>query len=195
MNEPKPFPQVILALGESNPFVRDVQRALNIVETGVFDFLTMCHVVVHKFNHGLNHADPTVDHNTWNSIVNNGVDAGSVTREARNPDPAANVPPGGVIGTTAPTPVPTAAAPTPTAPAAPEPIPVAPAAPAAAATPTPPPPPPAPPAAPTAEPIPSEEHGTARPDQPSITASESAAMGNATVGDTNTPYNGGTANA
>lgn len=63
-----PFPNVQLDLGTASPFVKDVQRALGIVETGVYDFLTMCHVVVHKFEHGLNHNDPTVGPHTWDSI-------------------------------------------------------------------------------------------------------------------------------
>lgn len=63
-----PFPHIRFDLGTASPFVKDLQRALGIVETGVFDFLTMCHVVVHKFNHGLNHNDPTVGEHTWTSI-------------------------------------------------------------------------------------------------------------------------------
>lgn len=63
-----PFPNERLDLGSESRFVRDLQNALNVAETGVFDFLTMCHVVVHKFRHGLNHHDPAVDGETWNSI-------------------------------------------------------------------------------------------------------------------------------
>ena len=63
-----PFPNERFELGSDNRFVRDIQRALNVAETGIFDFLTMCHVVVHKFQNGLNHHDPSVDQETWNSI-------------------------------------------------------------------------------------------------------------------------------
>jgi hypothetical protein len=63
-----PFPNERFDLGSENRFVTDIQRALNVAETGIFDFLTMCHVVVHKFQNGLNHNDPTVDQETWNSI-------------------------------------------------------------------------------------------------------------------------------
>jgi len=63
-----PFPNERFDLGSESRFVRDIQNALNVAETGVFDFLTMCHVVVHKFKHGLNHHDPAVDGETWNSI-------------------------------------------------------------------------------------------------------------------------------
>jgi len=68
-----PFPNERLDLGTESRFVRDLQNALNVAETGVYDFLTMCHVVVHKFRNGLNHHDPSVDQETWNSIfkVNN----------------------------------------------------------------------------------------------------------------------------
>jgi hypothetical protein len=63
-----PFPNERFDLGSENRFVRDLQNKLNVAETGIFDFLTMCHVVVHKFRNGLNHHDPTVDQETWNSI-------------------------------------------------------------------------------------------------------------------------------
>src|SRR6476620_885508 len=63
-----PFPNIQFDLGTVSPFVKDVQRALGIVESGVYDFLTMCHVVVHKFHNGLNHNDPTVGSHTWDSI-------------------------------------------------------------------------------------------------------------------------------
>jgi len=63
-----PFPNIQFDLGTVSPFVKDVQRALGIVESGVYDFLTMCHVVVHKFHNGLNHNDPTVGAHTWASI-------------------------------------------------------------------------------------------------------------------------------
>jgi hypothetical protein len=63
-----PFPNERFDLGSENRFVRDLQNALNIAETGIYDFLTMCHVVVHKFRNGLNHHDPSVDQETWNSI-------------------------------------------------------------------------------------------------------------------------------
>jgi hypothetical protein len=36
----------------------------------------MAKVVVHKFEHGLNHQDPNVDQDTWNSIFNRGGDQG-----------------------------------------------------------------------------------------------------------------------
>jgi hypothetical protein len=64
-----PFPNERIDLGVSEPFIRDLQNALNVAETGVYDFLTMCHVIVHKFRHGLNHNDPTVGSETWNSIM------------------------------------------------------------------------------------------------------------------------------
>jgi len=63
-----PFPNERFELGSENRYVRDLQNALNVAETGIFDFLTMCHVVVHKFRNGLNHHDPSVDQDTWNSI-------------------------------------------------------------------------------------------------------------------------------
>jgi hypothetical protein len=66
-----PFPNERLDLGTESRFVRDLQNALNVAETGVYDFLTMCHVVVHKFRNGLNHHDPSVDQETWNSIFKN----------------------------------------------------------------------------------------------------------------------------
>lgn len=107
-----PFPQVELALGQANDFVRHIQKGLNIVENGVFDFLTMCNVVVHKFQHGLDHNDPTVDKATWNSIVNGGANA-QATPTPAPPTPAATTP-AAVLTTPAATPVPAAAiAPTP----------------------------------------------------------------------------------
>ena len=50
-----PFPNQKIDLGTQSNFISDLQNALNIAETGVYDFLTMCHVIVHKFRHGLNH--------------------------------------------------------------------------------------------------------------------------------------------
>lgn len=67
-----PFPNQKLELGSTGRFVTDLQRELNIAVTGVFDFLTMCKVALHKFEHGLNHNDPTVDETTWNSIFKGG---------------------------------------------------------------------------------------------------------------------------
>lgn len=64
-----PFPNEKIDLGVQEPFIRDLQNALNVAETGVYDFLTMCHVIVHKFRHGLNFHDPTVGAETWNSIM------------------------------------------------------------------------------------------------------------------------------
>ena len=65
-----PFPNQKLELGSAGRFVSDLQRELGIAVTGVFDFLTMCKVALHKFENGLNHSDPSVDHETWNSIFN-----------------------------------------------------------------------------------------------------------------------------
>lgn len=65
-----PFPNENIQLGTTGRFVRDLQEALNIAQTGVYDFLTMAKVVVHKFEAGLNHNDPSVDEKTWNSIFN-----------------------------------------------------------------------------------------------------------------------------
>lgn len=64
-----PFPNEEISLGKSAPWIRDLQNALNVAETGVFDFLTMAATVVHKFKHGLNHENPVVDSTTWNSIM------------------------------------------------------------------------------------------------------------------------------
>jgi hypothetical protein len=69
-NNSYPFPNVHLSLGSNNRFVADLQRALGLAETGLFDFLTLAHVVVHKFRNGLNHDEPIVDHATWDSIFN-----------------------------------------------------------------------------------------------------------------------------
>jgi len=67
------FPNIFLGLGTDNQYVKDLQRELGVIETGVFDFLTMAHVVVHKFRNGLNHEEPVVDQATWDSIM--GVDS------------------------------------------------------------------------------------------------------------------------
>jgi hypothetical protein len=67
------FPNIFLGLGSDNEYVRDLQRELGVIETGIFDFLTMAHVVVHKFKNGLNHEEPIVDQTTWDSIM--GVDS------------------------------------------------------------------------------------------------------------------------
>src|SRR4051812_39202123 len=67
------FPNIFIGLGSDNEYVKDLQRKLGILETGVFDFLTMAHVVVHKFRNGLNHDEPIVDQTTWDSIM--GVDS------------------------------------------------------------------------------------------------------------------------
>jgi hypothetical protein len=67
------FPNLFIGLGSDNEYVKDLQRKLGILETGVFDFLTMAHVVVHKFRNGLNHEEPIVDRETWDSIM--GVDS------------------------------------------------------------------------------------------------------------------------
>jgi hypothetical protein len=77
------FPNVDLSLGANNHFVRDIQRALNIAETGVYDFLTMAAVVVHKFKNGLNHNDPTVGPNTWDSIFGTNSTPEDATRNER----------------------------------------------------------------------------------------------------------------
>src|SRR5689334_3799166 len=77
-----PFPNERIDLGVSEPFIRDLQNALNVAETGVYDFLTMCHVIVHKFRHGLNHQDPTVGAETWNSIME--------AAHGKSPEEAAN---------------------------------------------------------------------------------------------------------
>jgi len=66
-----PFPNQKLELGSTGRFVADLQRELNVAVTGVFDFLTMCKVVLHKFENGLNHQEPTVNEETWNSIFKN----------------------------------------------------------------------------------------------------------------------------
>jgi hypothetical protein len=66
-----PFPNQRLELGSTGRFVADLQRELNVAVTGVFDFLTMCKVVLHKFENGLNHNEPTVDETTWNSVFRN----------------------------------------------------------------------------------------------------------------------------
>ena len=81
------FPNVDLSLGANNHFVRDIQRALNIAETGVYDFLTMAAVVVHKFKNGLNHNDPTVGPNTWDSIFGTNSTPEDATRNERNDNP------------------------------------------------------------------------------------------------------------
>jgi hypothetical protein len=70
-----PFPNQKLELGSTGRFVTDLQRELGIAVTGVFDFLTMCKVAVHKFESGLNHNDPTVGAETWNTIFNRGDNA------------------------------------------------------------------------------------------------------------------------
>ena len=62
------FPNVFLGMGVDNEFVRDLQRGLGIEPSGVFDFLTMCYVVCHKHKRGLNHEEPIVDRETWDSI-------------------------------------------------------------------------------------------------------------------------------
>src|SRR4051812_18331485 len=82
-----PFPNERLNLGSDSRFVRDLQRSLRIAETGVFDFLTMCRVVVHKFENGLNHNDPTVDEETWNDIFNkdNNNNGGEQTEPGNRP--------------------------------------------------------------------------------------------------------------
>lgn len=67
-----PFPNQKLELGSTGRFVTDLQRELGVAVTGVFDFLTMCKVAIHKFENGLNHNDPTVDEQTWNSIFKPG---------------------------------------------------------------------------------------------------------------------------
>jgi hypothetical protein len=77
-----PFPNERIDLGVNEPFIRDLQNALNVAETGVYDFLTLCHVIVHKFRHGLDHNDPTVNANTWNSIME--------TAHGQSPEAAAN---------------------------------------------------------------------------------------------------------
>jgi hypothetical protein len=81
-----PFPNENINLGTSGRFIRDLQEALNIAQTGVYDFLTMAKVVVHKFEHGLNHQDPNVDQLTWNSIFNRGEDQGGNDRGNNNRD-------------------------------------------------------------------------------------------------------------
>src|SRR4051812_14907112 len=77
-----PFPNERIDLGVNEPFIRDLQDALNVAETGVYDFLNLCHVIVHKFRHGLDHNDPTVNANTWNSIME--------TAHGQSPEDAAN---------------------------------------------------------------------------------------------------------
>jgi hypothetical protein len=67
------FPNVFIGMGTDNEFVRDLQRGLGLDPSGVFDFLTMCYVVVHKHKQGLNYEEPIVDRNTWDSIF--GVDS------------------------------------------------------------------------------------------------------------------------
>src|SRR5436309_2651754 len=89
-----PFPNEKIDLGTQEPFIRDLQNALNIAETGVYDFLTMCHVIVHKFRHGLNHHDPTVDQETWTSVMD----------QVKTPEPAPAPEPGGGNNAAAPTP-------------------------------------------------------------------------------------------
>lgn len=90
-----PFPNTRIELGTQAPWIRDFQNALGAAETGVYDFLTMCHVVVHKFQHGLNHQDPTVDQATWNSVMDQahgGADQGNAAAAAdENRAPAAGV--------------------------------------------------------------------------------------------------------
>jgi hypothetical protein len=66
-----PFPNQKLELGSTGRFVTDLQRELDIAVTGVYDFLTMCKVALHKFENGLNHNEPTVNEETWNSIFKN----------------------------------------------------------------------------------------------------------------------------
>jgi hypothetical protein len=85
-----PFPNEKIDLGTQAPWIRDFQNALGAAETGVYDFLTMCHVIVHKFKNGLNHQDPTVDQSTWNSVMDkaHGVDQPNA-RGDQAPDPAA----------------------------------------------------------------------------------------------------------
>jgi hypothetical protein len=94
-----PFPNQKLELGSTGRFVTDLQRELDIAVTGVFDFLTMCKVVLHKFENGLNHNEPTVNEETWNSIFkNNEVQEGDNnaenTRDDATPDPRATAAPG-----------------------------------------------------------------------------------------------------
>jgi len=67
------FPNVFMGLGTDNEFVRDLQRGLGLDPSGVFDFLTMCYVVVHKHKQGLNYEEPVVDRLTWDSVF--GVDS------------------------------------------------------------------------------------------------------------------------
>ena len=61
----------------------------------------MCHVIVHKFRHGLNHHDPTVDQETWNSIFQR--DPNAPAAAAPTPAPAAAInpaaPPAGIATT------------------------------------------------------------------------------------------------
>ena len=62
------FPNVYIGIGSSNDFVKDIQKVLGLEVSGEFDFVTMCYVTVHKHKNGLNHADPVVDQETWNTL-------------------------------------------------------------------------------------------------------------------------------
>lgn len=84
------FPNIFIGLGSDNEYVKDLQRKLGIIETGVFDFLTMAHVVVHKFRNNLNHEEPIVDRETWDSIMGTDSSSADVNMSDIEPTPDSN---------------------------------------------------------------------------------------------------------